>query len=153
MPWQFLSLPSMFSIIFFSTLCREGDSNPHGISHTPLKRTCLPIPPSRLLLTFSIFTPALYYTDFLCWLQLCSDFLLFPFFFLFLPFIPFLLNFSVLIRTSSPLANPCFAIPGLIQGLGSTIPALPNLQEYSHQVILYLLFYLGKVVHTFSPDF
>ncbi len=23
-------------------MCREGDSNPHGFLHTPLKRTCLP---------------------------------------------------------------------------------------------------------------
>ena len=27
--------------------CRRGDSNPHGSPHTPLKRTCLPIPPLR----------------------------------------------------------------------------------------------------------
>ncbi len=25
-----------------SLMCREGDSNPHGFLHTPLKRTCLP---------------------------------------------------------------------------------------------------------------
>src|ERR1700694_2374266 len=29
--------------------CRRGDSNPHGLPHTPLKRTCLPVPPLRLL--------------------------------------------------------------------------------------------------------
>ncbi len=27
--------------------CRRGDSNPHGSPHTPLKRTCLPVPPLR----------------------------------------------------------------------------------------------------------
>src|SRR5437667_11933736 len=27
--------------------CRRGDSNPHGLPHTPLKRTCLPVPPLR----------------------------------------------------------------------------------------------------------
>lgn len=27
--------------------CREGDSNPHGLLHTPLKRKRLPVPPSR----------------------------------------------------------------------------------------------------------
>jgi hypothetical protein len=26
--------------------CEEGDLNPHALRHTPLKRTCLPIPPS-----------------------------------------------------------------------------------------------------------
>ncbi|MFN3484144.1 MAG: anti-sigma factor family protein [Planctomycetota bacterium] len=26
---------------------KSWDSNPQGVSHTPLKRTCLPIPPSR----------------------------------------------------------------------------------------------------------
>ena len=30
--------------------CRRGDSNPHGLPHTPLKRACLPIPPLRHLL-------------------------------------------------------------------------------------------------------
>ena len=29
--------------------CRRGDSNPHGLPHTPLKRTCLPVPPLRRL--------------------------------------------------------------------------------------------------------
>ena len=29
--------------------CRRGDSNPHGLPHTPLKRTCLPVPPLRHL--------------------------------------------------------------------------------------------------------
>ncbi len=28
--------------------CRWGDSNSHGSLHTPLKRTCLPVPPHRL---------------------------------------------------------------------------------------------------------
>src|SRR5262249_39058832 len=27
--------------------CRRGDSNPHGLPHTPLKRARLPIPPLR----------------------------------------------------------------------------------------------------------
>src|SRR5919197_876713 len=28
--------------------CRRGDSNPHGLPHTPLKRARLPVPPLRL---------------------------------------------------------------------------------------------------------
>ena len=31
--------------------CRRGDSNPHGLPHTPLKRARLPVPPLRLPLT------------------------------------------------------------------------------------------------------
>ena len=27
--------------------CRWGESNSHGSLHTPLKRTCLPVPPHR----------------------------------------------------------------------------------------------------------
>src|SRR4029077_18202102 len=27
--------------------CRRGDSNPHGLPHTPLKRAGLPVPPLR----------------------------------------------------------------------------------------------------------
>src|SRR5213594_2555409 len=27
--------------------CRRGDSNPHGLPHTPLKRARLPVPPLR----------------------------------------------------------------------------------------------------------
>ena len=30
--------------------CSERDSNPHGFRHTPLKRTCLPIPPPERFL-------------------------------------------------------------------------------------------------------
>ena len=30
--------------------CSERDSNPHGLRHTPLKRTCLPIPPPERFL-------------------------------------------------------------------------------------------------------
>src|SRR5437016_7190807 len=29
------------------TWCRRGDSNPHGLPHTPLKRARLPVPPLR----------------------------------------------------------------------------------------------------------
>ena len=29
--------------------CRRGDSNPHGLPHTPLKRARLPVPPLRLI--------------------------------------------------------------------------------------------------------
>src|SRR5262245_24245156 len=29
--------------------CSGRDLNPHGFRHTPLKRTCLPIPPPELL--------------------------------------------------------------------------------------------------------
>ena len=34
--------------------CRWGESNSHGSLHTPLKRTCLPVPPHRhvIILTF-----------------------------------------------------------------------------------------------------
>ncbi len=32
-----------------SDWCRRGDSNPHELPHTPLKRARLPIPPLRLL--------------------------------------------------------------------------------------------------------
>lgn len=42
---------SHHSIINWSTInekCSERDLNPHGLRHTPLKRTCLPIPPSEL---------------------------------------------------------------------------------------------------------
>src|SRR5258707_6730073 len=34
--------------------CRRGDSNPHGLPHTPLKRTCLPVPPLRQVRQASI---------------------------------------------------------------------------------------------------
>src|SRR5437667_3586414 len=30
-----------------ATWCRRGDSNPHGLPHTPLKRARLPVPPLR----------------------------------------------------------------------------------------------------------
>src|SRR5262245_44593882 len=30
-----------------SRWCRRGDSNPHGLPHTPLKRARLPVPPLR----------------------------------------------------------------------------------------------------------
>ena len=29
-------------------ICRRGDSNPHELPHTPLKRARLPVPPLRL---------------------------------------------------------------------------------------------------------
>src|SRR6266542_1939277 len=29
--------------------CRRGDSNPHELPHTPLKRARLPVPPLRLI--------------------------------------------------------------------------------------------------------
>ena len=32
----------------FGSWCRRGDSNPHGLPHTPLKRARLPVPPLRL---------------------------------------------------------------------------------------------------------
>ena len=31
--------------------CRRGDSNPHELPHTPLKRARLPVPPLRPLLS------------------------------------------------------------------------------------------------------
>ena len=60
--WGFVSHIPLFNYYKpkhrFSSKCREGDSNPHAVKHTPLKRTCLPIPPSRLmsLLYYNIFT-------------------------------------------------------------------------------------------------
>src|SRR5438552_1208235 len=30
-------------------ICRRGDSNPHELPHTPLKRARLPVPPLRLI--------------------------------------------------------------------------------------------------------
>src|SRR5437667_5065180 len=30
-------------------ICRRGDSNPHELPHTPLKRARLPVPPLRLV--------------------------------------------------------------------------------------------------------
>ena len=35
--------------------CRRGDSNPHGLPHTPLKRARLPVPPLRHELYYFIF--------------------------------------------------------------------------------------------------
>jgi hypothetical protein len=32
--------------------CPGRELNPHGVSHTPLKRTCLPVPPPGLYLEF-----------------------------------------------------------------------------------------------------
>src|SRR6266496_3316018 len=32
-----------------SNWCRRGDSNPHELPHTPLKRARLPVPPLRLI--------------------------------------------------------------------------------------------------------
>jgi hypothetical protein len=36
------------------TWCRRGDSNPHELPHTPLKRARLPVPPLRLFIASSI---------------------------------------------------------------------------------------------------
>src|SRR4030095_11854813 len=33
---------------FIVVICRRGDSNPHELPHTPLKRARLPVPPLRL---------------------------------------------------------------------------------------------------------
>ncbi len=41
--------PEQDSIFFGKGWCREGDLNPHGVTHTPLKRARLPVPPSRRL--------------------------------------------------------------------------------------------------------
>src|SRR5947208_3099330 len=34
---------------FTKLICRRGDSNPHELPHTPLKRARLPVPPLRLI--------------------------------------------------------------------------------------------------------
>ena len=34
------------------TWCRRGDSNPHELPHTPLKRARLPVPPLRHEVSF-----------------------------------------------------------------------------------------------------
>ena len=34
--------------------CREGDLNPHGFHHTPLKRARLPVPPPRQVSCFQL---------------------------------------------------------------------------------------------------
>ena len=34
-------------IEFIELICRRGDSNPHELPHTPLKRARLPVPPLR----------------------------------------------------------------------------------------------------------
>ena len=39
-------MPRLF---FLRVWCRRGDSNPHELPHTPLKRARLPIPPLRLV--------------------------------------------------------------------------------------------------------
>ena len=39
---------TLFALTFF--WCSERDSNPHDFRHTPLKRTCLPIPPPERFL-------------------------------------------------------------------------------------------------------
>src|SRR5712691_8378925 len=36
------------SIRLAELICRRGDSNPHELPHTPLKRARLPVPPLRL---------------------------------------------------------------------------------------------------------
>jgi hypothetical protein len=45
---QWLLITPLLSIAIACHRCRRGDSNPHGLPHTPLKRTCLPVPPLRL---------------------------------------------------------------------------------------------------------
>src|ERR1700694_4843252 len=35
----------------YELICRRGDSNPHELPHTPLKRARLPVPPLRLRLS------------------------------------------------------------------------------------------------------
>ena len=37
------------SIGLAKLICRRGDSNPHELPHTPLKRARLPVPPLRLV--------------------------------------------------------------------------------------------------------
>src|SRR6202171_5384681 len=39
------------SIRLAELICRRGDSNPHELPHTPLKRARLPVPPLRLRLS------------------------------------------------------------------------------------------------------
>src|ERR1043165_1759098 len=40
-------LSSLFAMLKFVNWCRRGDSNPHELPHTPLKRARLPVPPLR----------------------------------------------------------------------------------------------------------
>lgn len=37
--------------LIFMMWCRRGESNPHELPHTPLKRARLPVPPLRLMLS------------------------------------------------------------------------------------------------------
>jgi hypothetical protein len=46
-------LSSVFVTLKFSDWCRRGDSNPHELPHTPLKRARLPVPPLRHRSEFS----------------------------------------------------------------------------------------------------
>ncbi len=40
-------------------ICRRGDSNPHELPHTPLKRARLPVPPLRLVREGCLFSDEL----------------------------------------------------------------------------------------------
>src|SRR5437867_11262864 len=42
-----LATGRIWAVANVSEWCRRGDSNPHGLPHTPLKRARLPIPPLR----------------------------------------------------------------------------------------------------------
>ena len=59
--------------------CSERDSNPHDFRHTPLKRTCLPIPPPEQLSIIEhpnmefFFGLARKKSDFLIFIFLCSN--------------------------------------------------------------------------------
>src|SRR5687767_15951882 len=44
---EVVALSSLFAMLKFFLWCRRGDSNPHELPHTPLKRARLPVPPLR----------------------------------------------------------------------------------------------------------
>ena len=39
----------LLQALYLGNWCRRGDSNPHELPHTPLKRARLPVPPLRLV--------------------------------------------------------------------------------------------------------
>lgn len=76
----------------FQKSCSERDSNPHGFRHTPLKRTCLPIPPPERFLKPHTCTDLYFH---------CKTFFYFFEFFFFSPGL-FFMN-----RLSFASDNPC----------------------------------------------
>ena len=81
---------TLFALTFF--WCSERDSNPHDFRHTPLKRTCLPIPPPERFLKPHTCTDLYFH---------CKTFFYFFEFFFFSPGL-FFMN-----RLSFASDNPC----------------------------------------------